>query len=648
MRNIENFIEEYLSQKTEYAIQVVGDWGTGKTHYYRNTLEERIKNTPVFNDQTKKYKPIYISLFGLKSVEDIATKVVLEFYQSKLFKGYFKGWRRRKQLKVTASIFKIGLRGFLNFQKWGNANDYLTDVQEIGKNALNEYEILICFDDLERKDSDLSLNDLIGYINSLVDAGVKVLTLTNEDILKKDSNENYKDLKEKVIDISIPFHIPTETIIKSIIKERYLNAGFNAYGEFLNSNMGSLVKIASSTKNNYRHLIYALKSYQSCYSLFKIEILSNNHEIKEVFELNINRITFTYLAFLVEYKSSNITYKDKSKFSNQFIALSGMENEKLSVYNNKSSIPIEDDETKKEVTFESFRSKYGLKTEDYKFFKTIFSYVTNYNDFNIDGFIEEFKQTYRLGGGGVLPEYKIMNSLSYGDCFELSDEEYEEKTNQLIEFAEQGKYLPSEYLTVVYYSERFDNPIGLDFHVVLDRLKTGLIISIKKVPLKNGHEYSRFGMSKSTAMSDLNKKIHDYGIAQIKQEKEERAKTEQLTISKSLLDNPKEFLQRYTQVAEFKYKVDSEFIFSSINEIDMLNCLESSSKTVLDDFKFFFEERYKKEEVRNNETEQMRRLNSLLNKYRLELDDTGQKIKQHLISELISVFDRYFPSSEEE
>ena len=52
--------------------------------------------------------------------------------------------------------------------------------------------------------------------------------------------------------------------------------------------------------------------------------------------------------------------------------------------------------------------------------------------------------------------------------------------------------------------------------------------------------------------------------------------------------------------------------------------------------------------MRANETEQIRRLIALLNKWRLELDDSDQIIKQDLISDLISVFDRYFPSSEEQ
>ncbi len=60
-------------------------------------METLICNKEVYSDNSKKYKPIYISLFGLKSIEDIATKIVLEFYQSKLFKDYFKAGVRKKR-----------------------------------------------------------------------------------------------------------------------------------------------------------------------------------------------------------------------------------------------------------------------------------------------------------------------------------------------------------------------------------------------------------------------------------------------------------------------------------------------------------------------------------------------------------------------
>src|ERR1039457_1779605 len=195
MRNLSTSVKEYLSKSTEFAIQITGDWGHGKTYFYRKTLQKLICDFPTFNNANKKYKPIYISLFGLKSIEDIATKIVFDFYQSSYFKDYF---YKKKKLKVTQSVLKMGLKGFLKFSRLGNLNDYAIDIKKIGENALDINEIVICFDDLERKDSSLNIEDLTGYINSLVDEGIKVLIISNEDLLLK-KGKQYKNLKEKII-----------------------------------------------------------------------------------------------------------------------------------------------------------------------------------------------------------------------------------------------------------------------------------------------------------------------------------------------------------------------------------------------------------------------------------------------------------------
>ncbi len=63
MRNLEKIIEDYLSKSTDFAIQIVGSWGYGKTYYYRNTIEELIYEKSTHNDNSKKYKPIYIYRF---------------------------------------------------------------------------------------------------------------------------------------------------------------------------------------------------------------------------------------------------------------------------------------------------------------------------------------------------------------------------------------------------------------------------------------------------------------------------------------------------------------------------------------------------------------------------------------------------------
>jgi deoxyadenosine/deoxycytidine kinase len=55
---------------TNNAIMLNGNWGAGKTYYFKNILKDKISKTPVFKEISKNYRPILVSLFGLKSVEE--------------------------------------------------------------------------------------------------------------------------------------------------------------------------------------------------------------------------------------------------------------------------------------------------------------------------------------------------------------------------------------------------------------------------------------------------------------------------------------------------------------------------------------------------------------------------------------------------
>jgi Cdc6-like AAA superfamily ATPase len=85
MQKLNEIVDLYLKMSTNYALLITGEWGIGKTYYFKKVLSERISKTPVFNDNRKKYKPILISLFGLKSIEEIQLQIFLCLYP--LLKG---------------------------------------------------------------------------------------------------------------------------------------------------------------------------------------------------------------------------------------------------------------------------------------------------------------------------------------------------------------------------------------------------------------------------------------------------------------------------------------------------------------------------------------------------------------------------------
>ncbi|SRR6266498_592002 len=622
MRNLQKITEDYLSKSTDFAVQIVGSWGYGKTYYYRNTLEQLIYNKPTYNDASKKYKPIYISLFGLKSVEDIATKIVLDFYQSKFFKTYLKKTVVKKRLKITQSVLKIGLRGFLNFQRLGNVNDYLTDIKTIGENVLDTNELVICFDDLERKDTSLKIEDLTGYINSLVDEGIKVLMISNEDLLK--IGGEYKNLKEKIIGITVEYIPNTKETLENIIKLRY--SAFPVYSNYLKENIEDLVKLSKATNNNFRHIIYALDSLHHCYSKIKINIIDNKLDIKEKVIVELKNISFLTLALAVEYKSSELKYSNLADYKDDYIFLHELFTDR----------PIVDTEKKEgeKSKLELLLGKYSIHKEQYHLYESIYSYVTGYDEFNIDNFIAEFKKKFNLEKGKVLPQYEILNSLGYQNCFNLSDDEYKEKTLAAIEYASLGQYAPVDYLSIMHFAERLDNILGLNLDEIKNKLVAGLKKVIENIPSHN-LDFSQFEMSgKMSEISEINRQLYKEGMAAFKQFEERKTKEKIEAIADLLTSNIEEFQNRYQTDNDFRFHLSNYSFLNYLEPETLLEKIKKADSQTLFFLRNFFKDRYENTGKLNQEFQNFKKFTDLLSQYKEQLAAAeGQKIRNYAISE---------------
>ena len=70
-----DIINNYIAKDSDFAIQIDGPWGCGKTYYIQNELLNVIQKT--------NKRPIYISLNGLEKLNDIDTRILLEVLKSK-------------------------------------------------------------------------------------------------------------------------------------------------------------------------------------------------------------------------------------------------------------------------------------------------------------------------------------------------------------------------------------------------------------------------------------------------------------------------------------------------------------------------------------------------------------------------------------
>jgi hypothetical protein len=626
MRNLKAYIESYLSKPTDYAVQIVGNWGQGKTYYYKKILEDLICNTQTHNNANKKYKPIYISLFGLKSIDDIATKVVFDFYQSSLFKNYYKkSISAKKTIRISQTVLKIGFRGFLNFKRLGNLNDYLTDIKSIGENFLDVNELVICFDDLERKDSSLNIEDLMGYINSLVDEGIKIIIITNKDLLLAKEVE-YKNLEEKIIGISLEYIPNVNNTVASIIQSRYSVSPH--YLNYLTENMDDLVSLSLATNCNFRHIIYALDNFQECYSMIKKDIIDTNHEINEIVKSQLPYLFKLIGALSIEYKSSNLKSSDLQSYTERNLALRG------GVFNTGGL----GNEEKIETNLDILIAKYKLSETQYRLFETIYNYVTASEEFSTASFIDEFKRKFNLNKGDILPQYKLLHSLGYDNCFNLPDNEYQIKTLSIIQHAKNGDYQPVDYLTVMHFSERLNNILELDLNQVKNDLILGLSKVIQKTNTTNDLSFSQFVMSGSRGeLSELNTEVYLSGMSEIEKLKEKIKSNKIQHIVNLLVTDPLQFQTELNAVNDFSYHLSE---FPVLNYVDIYSFFQTTidaNGQVLDFLKRFFKSRYSNTSNLSKEADSLKKYLDLLVEYRNNFVGANEnKIRFFVFSEFVS------------
>ena len=72
---LESILNYVKKGNTNYAVLLNGKWGSGKTHFWENTLKGAIESTTI---NSKKLKTIYVSLYGITSIDEINKKIVLD------------------------------------------------------------------------------------------------------------------------------------------------------------------------------------------------------------------------------------------------------------------------------------------------------------------------------------------------------------------------------------------------------------------------------------------------------------------------------------------------------------------------------------------------------------------------------------------
>ncbi|MCF6220739.1 MAG: KAP family NTPase [Robiginitomaculum sp.] len=204
---IENYLKNWVNTQTppKFGVLIEGKWGAGKTHFIKSILTKK--------GFTKK-KTIYLSLFGMSSIENLETQ--LFFASANIAQKTF-----HRGASIASSLLKGTLRIDINGDDKSdgaidaNFKGFNKFVEKISKNLNNA---LIIFDDLER--CAIPMSEFLGFANQFIEhEDVRILFVANTKKMAAGKKKEFDNFKEKVIGHSLELKAQPNEALKSFISE---------------------------------------------------------------------------------------------------------------------------------------------------------------------------------------------------------------------------------------------------------------------------------------------------------------------------------------------------------------------------------------------------------------------------------------------
>lgn len=155
------------------CVLIKGEWGIGKTYFLR-----------------KKYlcdkKHIYISLFGLDSIEEIKIEIYSKL--NKVLNFIKNGINRIKGSSINLPFTSISIPYLEN------------DIEKAIEKKCKKEKFIIVIDDLERKSSNIKMEAILGIIESISNIkNLLIIVVANENKITEKEKSIYLNFSEKVI-----------------------------------------------------------------------------------------------------------------------------------------------------------------------------------------------------------------------------------------------------------------------------------------------------------------------------------------------------------------------------------------------------------------------------------------------------------------
>jgi len=459
----------YLEMKTSGALLVTGDWGCGKTYFFKNSLFEEIK-------KDNSFIPVMVSLFGLKELRELPERV-LYAYLDKMGKKITRFGKLTKMAKNFIEAIPF-VKDYVDIGKLLGSGDGLYRI--IPKN------VLICFDDIERAIETIDFNEMLGVVNELVEnKGYKVIVIANESFITKENGGKHLVFKEKVIEKTLVY-IPNVVSLFKEIASSYENPDFVDFmsdidiiqsinpAEELLADFPSLRKCLS----NIRTIKFAIGHFYPVFLFYNTN--ANLHKDDLIVRKKLKNCWIFILAVSIEYKLNNLSFEDNRGLDTyQNIANIDLDfgDEKEVVFSGlEESEEDKQEKSKKDKQYANlFFKKFFIRiSEEPIFHKALYDFVTAGIEVDYMALEENMNQKINIKKGTINPAQELLNLFMNG-YWKFRNSEINEKLNALLEYvkdAQLDSYV--SYMNATVYLSAFKDLLYITDAALIHEIKSGI------------------------------------------------------------------------------------------------------------------------------------------------------------------------------
>jgi len=284
IQNLQSYLVDYLISKEGKIIMLSGAWGSGKTYFWHQSNEDSIEY-----HLTQSGKPhIYISLYGKISLKAIEDELFIKAYNLSLNKNSDEldtieklsaTFSSSSAISLIEKVTGFEIKDIMNMVNEQSQKNKKKDAKSFLSN------LVICFDDFERKSKDVDLNDLFGFITNLsLEFSANIVIILNDNVFTEEDKKVFYNVKEKSVNKFLKFNPSKEELLNMIfplynIEQRYKDILFSSIIEMdvLNArvyknvfeNFEELIENLDLNDSEIRFAVLSIMTFSLTHRIFK-------------------------------------------------------------------------------------------------------------------------------------------------------------------------------------------------------------------------------------------------------------------------------------------------------------------------------------------------------------------------------------------